>query len=133
MAASPPLSSSSSSPGRRRTSPPLHSALLREDYDEVLESEVFIDVNRLRKYARHGIPLEIRGVSTLQHSFFSEALARDPSFRSCFCPSSVTVPSENARLGACACVCLAETAYARISDFECVAASLLLAAPWLLI
>ncbi|KAJ2069225.1 hypothetical protein GGI08_000468 [Coemansia sp. S2] len=62
MAASPPLSSSSSSPGRRRTSPPLHSALLREDYDEVLESEVFIDVNRLRKYARHGIPLEIRGV-----------------------------------------------------------------------
>ncbi|KAI9504125.1 hypothetical protein GGI25_001325 [Coemansia spiralis] len=61
MTSSPPLSSSSSSPGRRRTSPPLHSTLLREDFDEVLESEVFVDVNRLRKYARHGIPDEIRG------------------------------------------------------------------------
>ncbi|KAJ2757872.1 hypothetical protein H4S06_002967 [Coemansia sp. BCRC 34490] len=61
MASSPPLSSSSSSPSRRRTSPPLHSALLREDFDQVLESEVFVDVNRLRKYARHGIPDEIRG------------------------------------------------------------------------
>ncbi|KAJ1796739.1 hypothetical protein LPJ59_003561 [Coemansia sp. RSA 2399] len=64
MASSSPLSSSgrsSSSPSRRRTSPPLHSALLREDFDQVLESEVFVDVNRLRKYARHGIPDEIRG------------------------------------------------------------------------
>ncbi|KAJ2374412.1 hypothetical protein IW150_003113, partial [Coemansia sp. RSA 2607] len=70
MPQSPPLSSASSSsavsasgssPGRRRTSPPLHSTLLREDFDEVLESEVFVDVNKLRKYARHGIPDEIRG------------------------------------------------------------------------
>ncbi|KAJ2123434.1 hypothetical protein IWW56_004955 [Coemansia sp. RSA 2131] len=56
-----PLSSSSSSPGRRHTSPPLRSALAREEFDELLESEVFIDVNKLRKCARHGIPEELRG------------------------------------------------------------------------
>ncbi|KAJ2552539.1 hypothetical protein EV175_003273 [Coemansia sp. RSA 1933] len=65
MTSSSPLSSSSSnsnsSSSRRRTSPPLRSALQREDFDQVLESEVFVDVNRLRKYARHGIPNEIRG------------------------------------------------------------------------
>ncbi|KAJ2699858.1 hypothetical protein FB645_005185 [Coemansia sp. IMI 203386] len=70
MPPSPPLSSASSSsavsasgssPSRRRASPPMHSTLQREDFDEVLESEVFVDVNRLRKYARHGIPDEIRG------------------------------------------------------------------------
>ncbi|KAJ2820664.1 hypothetical protein IWW50_004971, partial [Coemansia erecta] len=58
---SPLSSSSSSSPGRRRTSPPLHSAPAREEFDELLESEVFIDVNKLRKCARHGIPDELRG------------------------------------------------------------------------
>ncbi|KAI8326261.1 ankyrin repeat-containing protein [Martensiomyces pterosporus] len=42
-------------------SPPQLSTLQREDFDEVLESEVFIDVNKLRKYARHGIPDQIRG------------------------------------------------------------------------
>ncbi|KAJ1886820.1 hypothetical protein LPJ66_009438 [Kickxella alabastrina] len=70
MSRSPPASSESSSsavsvsgssPSRRRASPPLHSTLLREDFDEVLESEVFVDVNKLRKFSRHGIPDEIRG------------------------------------------------------------------------
>ncbi|KAJ2313786.1 hypothetical protein IWW54_001300 [Coemansia sp. RSA 2705] len=56
-----PLSSSGSSPSRQRTSPSLRSALAREDFVELLESEVFIDVNKLRKCARHGIPDELRG------------------------------------------------------------------------
>ncbi|KAJ1961964.1 hypothetical protein GGI12_002943 [Dipsacomyces acuminosporus] len=38
-----PFSSSSSSPTRRRASPPQRSTLQTEDFDEVLESEVFID------------------------------------------------------------------------------------------
>ncbi|KAJ2786103.1 hypothetical protein H4R18_000135 [Coemansia javaensis] len=39
----------------------MQTALARADIDEVLESEVFIDVSRLRKCARHGIPDELRG------------------------------------------------------------------------
>ncbi|KAJ2769869.1 hypothetical protein IWQ56_002384 [Coemansia nantahalensis] len=56
-----PASSSGSSPSRRRVSPPLHSTLVRQDLDEVLDSEVFVDVNRLRKCARQGVPDELRG------------------------------------------------------------------------
>ncbi|KAF9439248.1 hypothetical protein BGZ76_007449 [Entomortierella beljakovae] len=32
-----------------------------EEYDEILSSEVWIEVPKLREYARHGIPYEIRG------------------------------------------------------------------------
>ncbi|KAF9997755.1 hypothetical protein BGZ79_008546 [Entomortierella chlamydospora] len=32
-----------------------------EEYEEVLNSEVWIEVSKLREYARHGIPYEVRG------------------------------------------------------------------------
>ncbi|KAJ2809024.1 hypothetical protein H4R20_000447 [Coemansia guatemalensis] len=57
-----PQSSSSSSQGRQRASPSLRSALVKEEIEDVLESEVFVDVNKLRKCARQGIPEELRGV-----------------------------------------------------------------------
>ncbi|KAJ1946167.1 hypothetical protein EC988_005597, partial [Linderina pennispora] len=64
MATSPVHSSGSGSPTRRRASPTqVTNTQQRVDYDEVLESEVFIDVNKLRKYARHGIPDDLRGVT----------------------------------------------------------------------
>ncbi|PIA19369.1 hypothetical protein COEREDRAFT_5876, partial [Coemansia reversa NRRL 1564] len=56
-----PQSSSSSSQGRHRVSPSLRSALVKEEIEDVLESEVFVDVNKLRKCARQGIPEELRG------------------------------------------------------------------------
>ncbi|KAJ2157715.1 hypothetical protein GGF46_004318, partial [Coemansia sp. RSA 552] len=56
-----PHSSSSGSPSRPRTSPPLHSSAMREELVELLESEVFIDINKLRKCARQGVPDELRG------------------------------------------------------------------------
>ena len=40
---------------------------LVEEYEEVLNAEVWVEVNKLRDYARHGISREIRGVS-LQNS-----------------------------------------------------------------
>lgn len=33
-----------------------------DEYAEVLNSEVWVEVNKLREYARHGIPREVRGV-----------------------------------------------------------------------
>ncbi|KAJ1948102.1 hypothetical protein FBU59_001750 [Linderina macrospora] len=60
MSTSPVHSTGSGSPTRRRASPTQVDTQQRVDYDEVLESEVFIDVNKLRKYARHGIPDDLR-------------------------------------------------------------------------
>ena|SRR5690554_2892490 len=34
-----------------------------EEYQDVLNAEVWIEVNKLRDYARHGISKEVRGVS----------------------------------------------------------------------
>lgn len=34
-----------------------------EEYEEVLNAEVWVEVNKLRDYARHGISREVRGVS----------------------------------------------------------------------
>ena len=33
------------------------------DFNEILQSEVYVDLERLRILARHGIPTELRGVS----------------------------------------------------------------------
>lgn len=33
------------------------------DFHEILQSEVYVDLERLRILARHGIPAELRGVS----------------------------------------------------------------------
>lgn len=33
-----------------------------DEYADVLNSEVWVEVNKLREYARHGIPREVRGV-----------------------------------------------------------------------
>jgi len=43
-----------------------------EEYEEVLNAEVWVEVNKLRDYARHGISKEIRGVSAsfIVFSFF---------------------------------------------------------------
>lgn len=34
------------------------------DFNEILQSEVYVDLDRLRILARHGIPTELRGVSS---------------------------------------------------------------------
>ena len=34
------------------------------DFNEILQSEVYVDLERLRLLARHGIPNELRGVKT---------------------------------------------------------------------
>lgn len=33
------------------------------DFNEILQSEVYVDLERLRILARHGIPSELRGVN----------------------------------------------------------------------
>lgn len=35
------------------------------DFKEILQSEVYVDLERLRILARHGIPNELRGVSSM--------------------------------------------------------------------
>lgn len=35
------------------------------DFNEILQSEVYVDLERLRILARHGIPNELRGVNTI--------------------------------------------------------------------
>jgi hypothetical protein len=34
------------------------------DYNEILQSEVYVDLERLRILARHGIPHQLRGVTS---------------------------------------------------------------------
>ena len=41
------------------------------DYNDLLQSEVYVDLERLRILARHGIPNELRGVSNSSFPFFS--------------------------------------------------------------
>ncbi|KAJ1921928.1 hypothetical protein H4219_000275 [Mycoemilia scoparia] len=56
--------SSSSSRGSftpRQTNTLEITSISRDEFLETLDSEVFVDVNKLREYARHGIPEEIRG------------------------------------------------------------------------
>jgi hypothetical protein len=36
------------------------------DFNEILQSEVYVDLERLRILARHGIPNELRGVNTIK-------------------------------------------------------------------
>lgn len=33
------------------------------DFQEILQSEVYVDLERLRILARHGVPSQLRGVS----------------------------------------------------------------------
>lgn len=56
------LSSSSTSP-RRHHHRQEENAITLEEYEEVLGAEVWVEVAKLREYARHGIPREVRGVS----------------------------------------------------------------------
>jgi hypothetical protein len=35
------------------------------DFEEILQSEVYVDLERLRILARHGIPKELRGVNII--------------------------------------------------------------------
>lgn len=35
------------------------------DFQEILQSEVYVDLERLRILARHGVPSQLRGVSVL--------------------------------------------------------------------
>lgn len=37
------------------------------DFNEILQSEVYVDLERLRMLARHGVPNELRGVSLIPY------------------------------------------------------------------
>ena len=37
------------------------------DFNEILQSEVYVDLERLRMLARHGVPNELRGVSFIPY------------------------------------------------------------------
>lgn len=41
------------------------------DFKEILQSEVYVDLERLRILARHGIPKELRGVKYIITSYYS--------------------------------------------------------------
>lgn len=36
---------------------------LLNEFSEILQSEVYVDLDRLRNAARHGIPAQVRGVN----------------------------------------------------------------------
>ncbi|KAK3805623.1 MAG: rab-GTPase-TBC domain-containing protein [Benniella sp.] len=58
------LSSSSTSP-RRHNHRQEENAITLEEYEEVLGAEVWVEVAKLREYARYGIPREVRGEAWL--------------------------------------------------------------------
>lgn len=41
------------------------------DFKEILQSEVYVDLERLRILARHGIPKELRGVKYIIATYYS--------------------------------------------------------------
>lgn len=50
------------------------------DFNEILQSEVYVDLDRLRILARHGIPTELRGVSSYCHRailFFTDSISQE--------------------------------------------------------
>lgn len=51
-----------------------------EEYEDVLNAEVWIEVNKLRDYARHGISREVRGVRKPLRFFFAVRFSSDIFF-----------------------------------------------------
>ncbi|KAF9102856.1 hypothetical protein BGX27_010839 [Mortierella sp. AM989] len=75
-----PTSSTSSASSKRHSYMQIDNAgITVEEYEDILSSEVWIEVPKLREYARHGIPNEVRGVH--RHSDRSKEVSTEKQRR----------------------------------------------------